>query len=138
MANFWLFKEEPSHYNIADLEQEGRTLWDGVDNNLARMNLRKVAKGDRIFYYHTGDEKAVVGEMVAVSDPKPDPGSEDPKAVVVEVAEVTRLAHPVTLTRIKGDKTLANWDLVKNSRLSIVPVTAAQWKKVHELSRSGD
>jgi predicted RNA-binding protein with PUA-like domain len=131
---YWLFKEEPSHYHFADLEREGVTLWDGVTNNLARQNLRKVRSGDRIFYYHTGKEKAVVGEMRAVSDATADPGG-DPKAVVVRVRAVRRLHHPVLLARIKEDPLLANWDLVRLPRLSVVAVTEGQWRRVEELSR---
>jgi predicted RNA-binding protein with PUA-like domain len=131
----WLFKEEPDHYNFADLERDGSTLWDGVDNNLARQHLRQVSRGDRIFYYHTGKEKAVVGEMRAVSDAMPDPDSDDPKAVVVKVEPVRRLHAPVSLARIKADPQLADWDLVRLPRLSVMPVSAAQWRRVQELSQ---
>jgi predicted RNA-binding protein with PUA-like domain len=131
----WLFKEEPDHYNFADLERDGRTWWDGVTNNLARQNLRRVSPGDRVFYYHTGKEKAVVGEMRVVSGPMPDPASDDPKAVVVEVQVVRRLHQPVSLSRIKADPVLASWDLVRLSRLSVVPVSEEQWHRVEALSR---
>jgi predicted RNA-binding protein with PUA-like domain len=134
---YWLFKEEPDHYSFADLEREGRTFWDGVANNLARQNLRKVCRGDRVLYYHTGNEKAVVGEMEVVGDPAPDPAGDDPKAIGVEVRPVRRLLHPVPLGRIKSDPELAGWDLVRLPRLSVVPVTPAQWRRVHELSRAG-
>ena len=86
----WLFKEEPGHYNYADLERDGSTLWDGVDNNLARQHLRNVKAGDRVLYYHTGNEKAVVGEMTVLEGAMPDPGADDPKAVVVRVRAVKR------------------------------------------------
>jgi predicted RNA-binding protein with PUA-like domain len=132
----WLFKEEPEHYNFGDLEREGTTLWDGVSNNLARRNLRKVSKGDRILFYHTGKEKAVVGEMRALSGPLPDPNDGDPKAVVVKVRAVRRLQHPVLLGRIKNDPSLAGWDLVRLPRLSVMLVSEAQWRRVEELSES--
>jgi predicted RNA-binding protein with PUA-like domain len=135
MAN-WLFKEEPEHYSFADLQRDGTTLWNGVTNNLARQNLRKVKKGDRVFYYHTGKEKAVVGEMKAVAGARPDADGGDPKAVIVEVKPVRQLRHTVSLTRIKEDAALADWDLVRNSRLSVMPVTAAQWKRIEEMSRT--
>jgi len=135
---YWLFKEEPDHYNFADLERDGTTLWDGVSNNLARQNLRKVRAGDQAFYYHTGTEKAVVGEMRVVAGPKADPNDADPKAVVVEVEVVRRLHQPVPLSRIKEDPLLAAWDLVRLPRLSVMPVTEAQWRRVQELSRGGD
>jgi predicted RNA-binding protein with PUA-like domain len=131
----WLFKEEPDHYAYRDLEREGTALWDGVTNNLARQHLRQVRRGDRILYYHTGKEKAVVGEAVAVSDPQPDPHSDDPKAVVVEVRAVRQLPRSVPLARIKSDPQLQDWDLVRLPRLSVLPVTEAQWRRVEELSR---
>src|SRR5438552_14338872 len=102
MAN-WLFKEEPEHYSWNDLERDGTTVWDGVTNNLARQNLRKVRPGDRVLFYHTGKEKAIVGEMAVVSGPKPDPSSDDPKAVVVEVKALRPWRQVVTLATIKQD-----------------------------------
>jgi len=131
----WLFKEEPDHYNYADLERDHTTFWDGITNNLARQNLRKVHKGDRVLYYHTGKEKAVVGEMTVTMGPMPDPNSDDPKAVHVQVKPVRRLPFPVTLDRIKKDPALASWDLVRLPRLSVVPVNKAQWRRIEELSR---
>ena len=133
----WLFKEEPDHYSFADLRQDGTTRWDGVTNNLARQNLRRVRRGDRILYYHTGKEKAVVGEAVAVGNPEPDPDSGDPKAVVVQVRAVRQLPHPVSLARVKSDPALAGWDLVRLPRLSVLAVTEEQWRRVEELSREG-
>jgi predicted RNA-binding protein with PUA-like domain len=133
MAN-WLFKEEPDHYSFADLERDGTTTWDGVTNNLARRNLRQVRRDDKIFFYHTGKEKAVVGEMRALTDSMPDADSDDPKAVVVKVEKVLRLPQPVPLKRIKEDSLLAQWDLVRLPRLSVMPVSEAQWRRVLELS----
>jgi predicted RNA-binding protein with PUA-like domain len=106
-----------------------------VTNALARQNLRKVRKGDRVLYYHTGKVRAVVGEMVVVRDPEPDPTSEDVKGVGVRVKPVRRLQVQVTLERIKADPALADWDLVRLPRLSVLPVTAPQWQRVDELSR---
>jgi predicted RNA-binding protein with PUA-like domain len=134
----WLFKEEPEHYPFGDLERDGTTLWDGVTNNLARQHLRQVRRGDRILVYHTGKEKAVVGEAVAVADAGPDPDSGDPKAVAVQVRAVRQLLHSVPLARIKADPVLQDWDLVRLPRLSVVPVTLAQWRRVEDLSRAGD
>src|SRR5262249_49463345 len=133
---YWLFKEEPEHYNFADLEREGATIWDGVSNNLAQQNLRQVKAGDRILYYHTGKEKAVVGEMKAVGDPETDPSGENANAVAVRVEPVRRLPKAVTLGQIKADAPLAEWDLVRLPRLSVVPMTAMQWRRLHELSRA--
>jgi len=131
----WLFKEEPDHYNYADLERDGTTVWNGVTNAQARLNLRKVKRGERILYYHTGKEKAVVGEMKAVGNAMQDPEDADPKAVVVKVEAVRRWPRPVTLKEIREDPELAQWDLVRNSRLSVMPVTEAQWRRVEQLSR---
>jgi predicted RNA-binding protein with PUA-like domain len=131
---YWLFKEEPDHYSFADLERDGATVWNGVTNNLARQNLRKVRPGDRVLYYHTGKEKAVVGVMEVTGGPMPDPESEDPKSVVVKVKPLSRLSSPVTLERIKGDSQLAGWDLVRLPRLSVMPVSAKQWQRVQDLS----
>ena len=135
---YWLFKEEPDHYSFEDLERDGSAVWEGVSNALARQNLRKVKRGERILYYHTGKEKAVVGEMKALSDSMPDPKDADPKAVVVKVQAVRRWPRPVTLKRIKADPELADWDLVRLPRLSVVPVSEAQWRRVHELSEEPD
>jgi predicted RNA-binding protein with PUA-like domain len=134
----WLFRQEPTCYSYADLERDGTTLWDGVNNNLARQNLRKVKPGDRVLYYHTGKEKAVVGEMVVVDGPMADPKSDDPKAVVVKVKAVRRMPHPLSLARIKDDPALADWQLVRMSRLSVVPVSPAQWQRVEELAASSN
>jgi predicted RNA-binding protein with PUA-like domain len=130
----WLFKEEPEHYSFADLRKDGRTVWDGVTNALARKNLRQVRKGDKVFYYHTGKEKAIVGEMRVVADPRPDPAGDD-KSVVVDVEPVRALKRAVTLAEIKDDAVLADWELVRLSRLSVMPVTEEQWQRVEEMSR---
>ena len=135
---FWLFKEEPANYSYADLERDGSAVWGGVTNALARQHLRTVAVGDRVFYYHTGKEKAVVGEMRVVAGPRPDPSSDDAKGVAVEVEPVRALPRPVPLSRIKEDAALAGWDLVRLPRLSVVPVTPEQWRRVEELSRSSE
>ena len=129
----WLFKEEPTHFNFADLQREGRTVWDGVSNSLARKNLRQMRKGDRAFFYHTGKEKAIVGEMRVVGDPRMDPNADDPKEVLVEVEAVRLLPHPVSLARIKNDPLLAGWDLVRLPRLSVLPVTEEQWRRIQEM-----
>jgi predicted RNA-binding protein with PUA-like domain len=133
----WLFKEEPTHYSFAQLQRDGRTVWDGVRNALARQHLRQMRKGDRAFYYHTGKEKAIVGEVRVVSDPWTVPEAEDPKEVLVEVKAVRLLPHAVALARIKDDPLLADWDLVRLPRLSVMPVTEEQWRRVEELSEQG-
>jgi predicted RNA-binding protein with PUA-like domain len=127
----WLFKEEPETYCYADLERDGKTVWDGVANNLALQHLRKVRRGDRVLFYHTGKEKAVVGEMRVTAGSRPADG----KMVVVEVTPVRALARPVTLAEIKQDAALADWELVRLPRLSVVPVTESQWRRIMELSQ---
>ena len=131
----WLFKIEPSCYSLADLERDGSTIWDGVNNALARKHLRQTKPGDRVFFYHTGKEKAVVGEMKIAGEPTVDPKGDDPNAVAVKVNVVRRLAKPVPLAAIKADKLLAKWDLVRLPRLSVVPVSEEQWKRVEELAK---
>jgi predicted RNA-binding protein with PUA-like domain len=130
----WLFKEEPTHYSFAELKADGKTVWDGISNALALQNLRQVRRGDRVFFYHSGKEKAIVGEMRIVADPKTN--ADDPKDVSVEVEAVRALPNPVTLAQIKAEPALADWELVRMSRLSVMPVTEAQWKRVEQLSRS--
>jgi len=137
-AGGWLFKEEPEHYSFADLQRDGETLWNGVDNNLARKHLREVKPGDRVLYYHTGKERAIVGEMRVLAAPQTDAESDDPKAVVVQVGPTKRWAHPLTLERIKREPRLAAFDLVRLPRLSVMPVTADQWKLLEELAARGD
>jgi predicted RNA-binding protein with PUA-like domain len=131
----WLFKEEPTHYSFADLERDGHTLWGGVTNNLALRYLRTVKPGDEVFFYHTGKEKAVVGVMRVVKGPVPVPEADDEKLVAVEVKPLRKLARPVTLAEIKADKALATWDLVRLPRLSVVPVTDAQWRRIEEMAK---
>jgi predicted RNA-binding protein with PUA-like domain len=133
----WLFKSEPDCYSFADLERDGATVWDGVTNALARKHLREVQPGDKIWYYHTGGEKAIVGIMEAVGGPQADPNAaDDPKAVVVEVKPIRKVKRPLTLAAIKGDPLLADWDLVRLPRLSIVPVSPEQWRRVEELVKA--
>jgi predicted RNA-binding protein with PUA-like domain len=133
LASGWLFKEEPNHYSYGDLERDGSAIWDGVTNNLARQNLRKVQSGDRVLYYHTGQERAIVGEMQVIEGPMPDPAGDDSKAVVVKVKAVRRWPQPVTLEQIKQDATFTGWDLVRLPRLSVLAVSAEQWRRLEQM-----
>ena len=133
-ATAWLFKEEPEHYSFADLERDGQAWWDGVTNALARKNLRQTKTGDRVLFYHTGKEKAVVGEMRIVEPATADPSAEDAKGVMVKVEAVRRWPKPVTLQRVKADPQLAGWELVRIPRLSVMPVTPEQWRRLEELA----
>ena len=129
----WLCKIEPDCYSFDALVRDGETLWDGVSNALARKRLRQMKPGDRVLYYHTGKEKAVVGEMVVAGEPQPDPKSDDEAAVAVAMRPVRKFSRPVSLADIKADKLLAGWDLVRMPRLSVVPVTESQWKRVEKM-----
>jgi predicted RNA-binding protein with PUA-like domain len=131
----WLFKEEPSSYNFEELTKDGRTVWAGVRNPLAQKHLRNVKKGDRIFYYHTGNEKAVVGIARAAGDAYPDPSDKTGKAVVVDVVPERALARPVTLAEVKASKAFASSPLTRLPRLSVMPVTDAEWKEIERLSK---
>ena len=131
----WLFKEEPTHYGYGDLAREKRTQWSGVKNPLAQKHLRSVKKGDRIFYYHTGKEKAVVGIAEAATDAYPDPKDATGKAAVVDVAPVRKLALPVTLAEIKAKPLFASFPLVRISRLSVMPVSDREWSEIEKMAR---
>jgi predicted RNA-binding protein with PUA-like domain len=132
----WLFKEEPTHYSFDDLVKDGSTEWSGVKNPLAQKHLRSVKKSDRIFYYHTGDEKAVVATARATTDAYPDPKDKSGKAVVVEVKPEKKLPRPVKLSEIKALPFFADFALVRMSRLSVMPVTDAQWDRITRMSQS--
>ena len=130
----WLFKEEPGNYSFDDLVRDGKTTWTGVKNPLAQKHLRSVAKGDQIFFYHTGNEKSVVGVMTAVAAAYPDPADKSGKLYAVDVSPVRKLAHPVTLASIKADAFFATFALVRMSRLSVMPVTDQQWARIEKMS----
>ena len=131
----WLFKEEPTHYSYDDLVRDGKTSWSGVRNAVAQKHLRGVKKGDRIFYYHTGDEKAVVAVARAATDAYPDPQDEDGKLYAVDVAPVEKLPRPVTLKAIKAEAALQEMPLVRIGRLSVMPVSEKEWEKILKMSR---
>lgn len=131
----WLFKEEPETYSFADLQRDGQTTWSGVANALAQKHLRAVKKGDLVFFYATGKVKAVVGVAEVTTDPAPDPADETGKNVAVTVKPLRVLAQPVTLATIKADKEFAAWELVKQARLSVMPVPDALWARVESLAQ---
>jgi predicted RNA-binding protein with PUA-like domain len=130
----WLFKEEPTHYSYDDLVRDGETSWSGVKNPLAQKHLRSVKKGDRIFYYHTGDEKAVVGIAKAASDARADPKDKSGKLATVDVVPVKKLPRPVTLAEIKAKAFFEDFPLVRISRLSVMPVTDGQWSQIEKMA----
>jgi predicted RNA-binding protein with PUA-like domain len=126
----WLFKEEPANYGYDALVKDRQTTWSGVKNPLAQKNLRSVKKGDRIFYYHTGGEKAVVGIARAAGDAYDDPNDKTGKLAVVDVAPVKKLPRPVTLAEIKADPAFKTFLLVRLPRLSVMPVSDAEWERI--------
>lgn len=125
----WLFKEEPESYSYDRLENDKQAKWDGISNALALKNLRQVKRGDQIFFYHTGKEKAIVGIMQAVAD------AQEKESVSVQVAPVRRLVQPVSLATVKADPELKDWELARLPRLSIMPVSANQWRRVLALAK---
>ena len=135
MANRWLFKTEPSVYSFQQLQKDKKTMWDGVKNNLALKNLKDIKKGDEILIYHTGDQKAAVGVARALGDAYPDPGQKNPRMLVVDIEAVKPLPRPVTLAEVKANKKLANFDLVRLSRLSIMKVSDEQWDVVEGMAK---
>jgi len=128
--NYWLVKQEPTTYNYDMLEKEKKTVWDGVHNNLALKHIRAMKKGDRAFFYHTGDEKQAMGIIEITSNPYPNPKEDDKRFVVMEVKPVSRLKRPVTLEEIKKDSKFKNWELIRISRLSVMPVPKQLWDEI--------
>lgn len=132
--SYWILKTEPSTYSYADLEREGKTVWDGVKNPFALRNMSQMKPGDSVLIYHTGNEKAVVGRAEVVAPPYPDPKLKDPQRLVVELIPKGRVPRPVTLAQIKADKTFADNALVRQGRLSVVGATPDQWTRLLALS----
>ena len=133
----WLLKEEPTHYSYDDLAKDGRTAWTGVRNPLAQKHLRGIRKGDRIFFYHTGNEKSVVGIARAAGAAYPDPADKTGKLYAVDVEPVTKLPSAVTLASIKADKSFASFPLVRMPRLSVMPVTDDEWRRIESMAKAG-
>jgi predicted RNA-binding protein with PUA-like domain len=130
----WLIKEEPTHYSFDDLLRDGRTVWSGVRNPVAQKHLQSMKKGDLIFFYHTGDVKAVVGIAKAGGAPYPDPADKTGKFHAVDVMPVKKLKSPVTLAAVKADKAFASFPLVRISRLSVMPVTDDEWNRIEKMA----
>lgn len=129
----WLVKEEPENYSYATLLTDRSTVWAGVRNPVAQRHLREMRKGDRVFFYHTGKEKQIVGTATVSKPAYPDPKNEN--LVVVELAAGKALKRPVTLAEIKADKRFADMPLVRIPRLSVQPVTDDQWDMIEAMSK---
>lgn len=131
---YWLLKTEPSEYSYSDLERDKQTVWEGISNNLALQYLRRMKKGDLAIIYHTGNEKAAVGVAELGSEPYPDRKLKDPKRVVVNIKSRHRLNRPISLGEIKGHPKMKDFELVRISRLSVMPVNEEVWKILMEMS----
>ena len=129
----WLVKEEPENYSYSQFSSDKTTVWAGVRNPVAQRNLREMKKGDRVFFYHTGKEKAVIGTATVSKTAYPDPKADN--LVVVELAAGKALKRPVTLAEIKADKRFADMPLVRVPRLSVQPVTDDQWDMIEAISK---
>jgi predicted RNA-binding protein with PUA-like domain len=132
-VNRWLLKTEPGEYSWDDLVRDRRTAWTGVNNPLALKHIREMAKGDLAFFYHTGDQRAIVGVAKIVSAPRPDPKG-GPKSAVVDIEPLEPLRSPVTLDQIKTDRAFAGWELLRIGRLSVMPVPPAMWKRIETIA----
>jgi predicted RNA-binding protein with PUA-like domain len=130
---YWLMKSEPGAYSWDDLVRDGGTMWDGVRNNAARLHLRAMKPDDQAFFYHSMDERAVVGIMRITGTGQPD--GEDGSWVKVSVKPVQALARPVTLAQIKAEPRLAKMELIRQSRLSVAPVREEEWKLISEMAK---
>ena len=136
--NYWLAKQEPSGprgYNVLQLQKDKKTMWDGVHNNLALKHIRNMKKDDLVFFYHSGDERQVVGIMSVISNPYPNPEEENKRFVVVDVKFKKLLKTPVTLDTIKKQKKFKDWELLRISRLSVMPVPKIIWDNIIKMSQ---
>ena len=138
MVNYWLAKQEPSGprgYNFSKLEKQKKTVWDGVHNNLALKHIRNMKKGDQILFYHTGTERQAVGVMIVTTNPYPNPKEKEKRFVVIDVKFKKRLKQPVTLEEMKKQKKFKSWELLRISRLSVMPVPKPIWNEIIKMSQ---
>jgi predicted RNA-binding protein with PUA-like domain len=131
---YWLVKSEPFKYSWEQFEKDKQTFWDGVRNYAARNNLRAMKKGDEVLWYHSNEGLEIVGIAKVAKEAYQDPTTEEEAWVVVDLKPYRRLKHPVSLVQVKGDKRLANMDLVRLGRLSVQTVKEEEWKVVMELA----
>ena len=134
MVNYWLAKQEPKSYNFATLKKEVKTVWDGVHNNLALKHISNMKKGDLILFYHSGDEKQAVGIMEVISKPYSNPKEKNERFLVFDVKYKKELANPVTLVEMKKQKKFKSWELLRTSRLSVMPVPKEIWNSIMNMS----
>lgn len=137
-VRYWLAKQEPGGprgYPISSLERDGRTMWDGVHNNLALKHMREMRPGDLVLYYHTGTERRAVGVMEVISEPYPNPEESNERFVVVDVKHVSTFAKPVTLEQMRRQEDFAGWELLRIGRLSVMPVPEPIWERILIMSK---
>ena len=132
--SYWLLKTEPDCYAWDDLARDGKTVWDGVTNALALKHIRTMKKGDLALIYHTGGERQAIGIAEVTRAPYADPNADDERQVVIDLKPKRKLRRPVTLDEIKADPAFAGWDLLRISRLSVVPVPEPMWERLEELA----
>jgi len=137
MKSFWLVKQEPSSYSWSDFVAEGKTSWTGVRNFAARNNLRKMRKADAVLFYHSGDEKAVIGIAKVTRTTYPDPTAKEGDWCSIDLAAVKPLARPVTLREIKANSRLKGIPLVRQSRLSVMPLAEPEFREIIRMADQG-
>ena len=130
----WLLKTEPDSYSWDDLVRDKKATWDGVRSPVALKHIRSMKKGDLALIYHTGNEKQIVGVAEVTSDAYPDPKEADERIAVIDLKPKSKLKSPVTLSTIKSDSAFKGWELVRISRLSVMPVPDAMWKRLEKLA----
>jgi predicted RNA-binding protein with PUA-like domain len=135
--NYWIVKQEPEDYSWSDFVADGKTAWTGVRNYQARNNLRAMKAGDKVFYYHSGEEKAIVGIAKVAKAAYPDPTAKEGDWVAVDLQADKALRSPVTLQTIKADKVIQNITLARNSRLSVSPIQEKEFSRIVQLAESG-
>jgi len=137
-AQYWMVKQEPTAYSWSDFVADGRTAWTGVRNFAARLNLRAMRKGDRVLYYHSVEGKEVVGIAEVAAEAYPDPTAKEGEWVCVDLAPVKPLPHPVTLADIKANPKLRDLKLLRQSRLSVMPLTPAEFAEIERMARHAE
>ena len=138
MINYWLAKQEPSGprgYNFEQLKSDKKTVWDGVHNNLALKHMKNMKKGDLVLFYHTGDERQVVGIMEIIKNPYSNPEEDNERFIVVDVKYKEKLKNPVTLEQMKKESKFVDWELLRISRLSVMPVPKEIWNQILKMSK---
>jgi predicted RNA-binding protein with PUA-like domain len=139
MVNYWLAKQEPDGprgYNFETLKKDKTTVWDGVHNNLALKYMREMKDGDLVLFYHTGNERQTVGIMEIISEPYPNPKEDNKRFIVVDMKYKKSLKRPVTLDEMKKQKKFQNWELIRISRLSVMPVSKHIWDTIIDISQN--